>query len=216
MAGVERRQQVEADAVAALNDGRVDDALTIVLKGYGDELAGYLAGHSGDAELAAEAFAVGAADLWVALGQFRGACSLRTFAYTVFRHALARVARAPERRAQRRVPLSQAEHVSALQFQMLAATTRWQKTAAKNAVAALRDGLSADDRELLSLRLDRQLSWLEIATVMHARDVGVDVVIEADDAALRRRAATLRKRFERVKAQLRKDAVAAGLVGPAP
>jgi len=211
----ERRAAVEQEATSALRDGRVDDALTICLKGYGDELAGYLVGYTGDADIAADAFAVGATDLWAALGQFRFQSSLRTLSYTVFRHAAARVARAPHRRAGRQVPLSQAELVSALQFQLRAGTTKWQKTSAKDAVAAMRASLARQDQELLSLRIDRGLSWLEIAAIVRDADSDAANTDAVDDGQLRKSAASLRKRFERVKAQLRRDAEAAGLVEPA-
>ena len=52
-------------------------------------------------------------------------------------------------------------------------------------IARIREQLSPEDHMLLGLRLDRQLAWSEIAQVL-----GYD-------------AATLRKRFERLKVKLR-------------
>ena len=63
----------------------------------------------------------------------------------------------------------------------------------------LRAQLDDDDHTLLILRVDRRLSWRAIAEIMASHDSGAGTV---DDAALRRDAAALRKRFERLKAQL--------------
>jgi RNA polymerase sigma-70 factor, ECF subfamily len=64
----------------------------------------------------------------------------------------------------------------------------------KDRLRALRDELKPEDRELLVLRLDRELEWPEIALIL-----GTD-------------AATLRKRFERLKEKLRTMAQRAGLL----
>lgn len=50
-----------------------------------------------------------------------------------------------------------------------------------------------EDRMLLVLRLDREMSWTEVARVL---------TDDAADADVSREAARLRKRFERVKAKL--------------
>ena len=54
-------------------------------------------------------------------------------------------------------------------------------------------GLPVNDRTLLILRVDRRMSWLEIAEIL-----GED----PDPAALKRRSVALRKRFERLKESL--------------
>jgi RNA polymerase sigma-70 factor (ECF subfamily) len=62
----------------------------------------------------------------------------------------------------------------------------WKRTAVKDTVSRLRSSLSADDQTLLILRVDRAMSWREIA----------HVIGDAHEPALR-------KRYERIKNRLR-------------
>jgi len=78
------------------------------------------------------------------------------------------------------------------------------RTEVKDAITRLRDTLDPEDRELLILRVNRELSWVEVARVFEG--------IEADEAAIQRRSATLRKRYERVKVKLRELARGEGLL----
>jgi RNA polymerase sigma-70 factor (ECF subfamily) len=64
-------------------------------------------------------------------------------------------------------------------------------------VTRLRESLDPDEQTLLILRIDRQMAWTDIARIM-----GGDAP-EAES----RQAATLRKRFERLKERLRSMAV---------
>jgi RNA polymerase sigma-70 factor (ECF subfamily) len=64
----------------------------------------------------------------------------------------------------------------------------------------LRAQLDPDDHELLLLRLDRQMSWKDIARI---RGAGDDVTAMA---------AALRKQFERAKERLRTLALDSGLL----
>jgi RNA polymerase sigma-70 factor (ECF subfamily) len=67
-------------------------------------------------------------------------------------------------------------------------------------IARLRAQLDPDDQAVLTLRVDRGLEWSEIARVLAEEGDALD------DAALARAAASLRKRFERLKATLRRMA----------
>lgn len=67
----------------------------------------------------------------------------------------------------------------------------YQRTDVKDELQAIRSLLDPDDHEHLLLRLDRQMSWKDIARVQGGED------------NLTNRAAALRKRFERVKARIR-------------
>jgi RNA polymerase sigma-70 factor, ECF subfamily len=73
----------------------------------------------------------------------------------------------------------------------------FMRTQTKNEVTRLRESLEPDDRTLLILRIDRKLAWEDIARVL----IGDN---DADESEVRRRSATLRKRFERVKERLKK------------
>ncbi len=213
---------VDADVYAAVDAGRVDDAFALVVARYGREIGGFLSARFLGADGAADAFAFFAEDVWRGLAKFRRAASLRTWLYVLARNAALRVKQAERRRAAREIPLSHAPAVDALEFELRAATTRWQRTDVKDHIHAIRAGLDDDDRELLVLRVDRGLSWLAIARVVHATANDVDVDGSAvggsavDDAALKRQAAALRKRFERIKARIESQARAAGVLEPPP
>jgi RNA polymerase sigma-70 factor (ECF subfamily) len=73
-------------------------------------------------------------------------------------------------------------------------------------LSRLRDQLSEDERALLIVRVDRGLSWNEIAQSMGDGD---ELLV---GTALTRQAAALRKRFERIKERLRGLAKEAGLL----
>ena len=77
------------------------------------------------------------------------------------------------------------------------ATVEYLRTAVKDKLAAARAALSDEDRELLYLRVDRQLPWREIAVIMS--DEGAD----PGDEAVRKLDQALRKRFEAVKRRLK-------------
>jgi hypothetical protein len=69
----------------------------------------------------------------------------------------------------------------------------------REALRRLREALDPDDQQLLSLRLDRELEWEELAQLLS--EDGPPVT-----------AAALRKRFERLKDRLGKMAQEAGLL----
>jgi DNA-directed RNA polymerase specialized sigma24 family protein len=108
------------------------------------------------------------------------------------RHAAAKVREA--RRTGRTVSLSEAP-VSAVAAEVRESTSGYLRTEVKQRVRRLREQLDPDDQALLVLRVDKDLGWRDIAIVLAGPDVG--------EAELARHAARLRKRFERVKAQLR-------------
>ncbi len=95
--------------------------------------------------------------------------------------------------------------LDALRARTVTTTAAFLKSEARDAIARLRAGLDEEERELLFLRVDRGLSFKEIARVLLASD-------GEDDLA--RGAAAARKRFERVKAKLRARAQAEGVLPP--
>lgn len=195
-------EDVDAIVRAHVDAGELDAATTRLLARYGPELHGFLRAIAGDDALADDALAVASEQLWLALPQFRWEASLRTWAYRIARNALHRLRRDPRRTPARNLPLSVADSVADLQRTR---TAPYQRTEIKDAFRALRDALDPLDHEILILRLDRQMSWRDIARAL------------ADDAepadAVDQRAAAYRKRYERAKAQLRELAAARGLLG---
>ena len=204
----EGRIAARAAAEQAVRDrhaaGDFDGATTLAIETYGAELYGFLHALAREEDTAAEAFSVFTEDLWKGLPRFRWESTLRTWAYALARNALHRVRRDPARRAGRNIPLSQVGALSGLAEAVRSATSPHLRTEVKDRFARLREGLDPDDHALLILRVDRKRSWREIARAMPAEPGG-----ETD---LEKRAATLRKRFERAKAMLRELAAKSGLM----
>lgn len=162
------------------------------LREHGSEVFGWLLASLSSETEAADAFSLFSEDLWKSLARHQGRCSLRTWCFMLARHAVARTIEA--RNANRAVPLSQAP-LSLLPAHLRDETLKYLRTEVKQRVRALREQLEPDDQALLILRVDKDLGWRDIALVMFGPDT--------TDAELVRHAATLRKRFERVKARLR-------------
>jgi len=198
----EAEQAIQARHAAGDHDG----ATTLAVETYGAELYGFLHALARDEDLAAEAFSTFAEDLWKGLPKFRWESSLRTWAYALARNALHRVRRDPSRRAARNVPLSQTEILSGLAAAVRTHTSPYLRTDVKDRFELLREQLDPEDHALLILRVDRQMSWRDIARAMPL-DEG-----EAPTDDIEKRAATLRKRFERAKVLLRELAERAGLM----
>ncbi len=191
------RAAAEAPIRALHATGDHAAAVTAALQLYGTELLAFLRALAGNDDLAAEAFAELGEDAWRGLPNFRWSSSLRSWLYTLARNALNQLRRDPRRRIDRNLPLSIApdiEHV------LRTATLDIQRTAVKDGFRVLREQLDPEEHELLLLRLDRELSWKEIAR------------ITGGDADVDSRAATLRKRFERAKERLKKLAIERGLI----
>jgi RNA polymerase sigma-70 factor, ECF subfamily len=191
----------EAAIRAYVEAGDIDAAATRALERYGPELYGFLRALARDDDLAAEAFAAASEQLWRNLPKFRFEASVRTWAYQIARHALHHARMDPRRRIDRNLPLSVATSMEEVRR---SATAPYRRTEVKDALRVLRESLDPLDHEILILRLDRQMSWKDIARALAADD---DV-----PATLDQRAAALRKRFERAKTQLRELAVAQGLI----
>lgn len=189
MSEVDPRGAAEAAIRAQLEAGDLRGGATAALQLYGAELFGFLKGIERDADLASEAFAQLGEDLWRGLAKFRWDATLRSWMYAVARNALHRLRRDPRRSPQRNIGLTDAD-VAEIAEQLRTATAVYQRTEVKDELRALRDELDPDDRELLILRLDRQMSWKDIARVF------------GGDDAVTARAAALRKRFERLKERI--------------
>ena len=164
-----------------------------LLRGYGGELYSFLVATLREASDADEAFSMFCEDVWRGLADFRGSSSYRTWLYQVARHAAFRLRRGDGRR-RKRTALDGGEAAEEIAAEIRTTTASFLKTDVKDKFRALRDMLRPEDKELLVLRLDRELEWSDIAEVL-----------EQDPA-------TLRKRFERLKERLRVLADQAGLL----
>lgn len=176
--------------------GDLEAAATLAIRTLGPEILGYLTALLHAPADAGEVFSQFCEDLWRGLSAFRGEASLRTWAYRLARHAALRHRRDPYRRRGERFRTTQA---SALAGSIVASTAVRYERRAKQ-LAKLRSRLAEDEQTLLILRVDRGLSWTEVAAVL-AGDDGKG----PDEPALR-------KRFERLKDKLAKAAREEGLI----
>jgi len=184
-----------------LDKGDLHGAATQAIRGYGPEVLGFLATLVRDPHDASEVFSQTCEDLWAGLAGFQGRSSMRTWLYILARHAAARFQRAPHRRPGRRVSLSQAGELA---DQVRTRTLPFLRTEAKDRFAQIRNSLDERDRSLLVLRVDRRMTWKEIALVLSS---------EGDcDEVIEREAARLRKRFQWLKEEIRARARRAGLL----
>jgi RNA polymerase sigma-70 factor, ECF subfamily len=179
-------------------------AATEAIAGYGPELLGFLVALLRDEAEARELFADLCAELWSGIERFEFRSSFRSWAYAVARHLLSHRARARARQGQ--VRLSEVSEISKLVAKVRTETPIPFRSEIKESVERLRRQLSQEEQALLILRVDRGLSWSEVATVM------LGPMRSAGEAELRRETAACRKRYERITARLRALAEAEGLL----
>ena len=194
----EHRALLEARIGAHLEAGELARAATEALQGYGPEILGYLVSLLRDEFAASEVFADFSEDLWKGLAGFRRLSSFRTWAYKLAWNAAQMFWRDPFRRRVRRLATSE---YSLLAERLRVSSLRQHSLAEKvDRLAKLRESLQADEQTLLILRVDKGLSWKEVAQVLaESEDAPPDV-------------GALRKRFERLKERLLRLAEKEGLV----
>jgi RNA polymerase sigma-70 factor (ECF subfamily) len=185
-----------------LSAGAYEAAATLGLERLGPEIMGFLMSMTRDETAAGEVFSDFCEDMWRGLPAFRGEASFRTWAYTLARHAAYRHQRDPYRR--RRVNLSNHPVLAELEARIRTTTLQHLRSEVREAVTRLRERLKPDDQALLVLRIDRGMSFQDIAVVLSGGPL--------DEVERKERAAALRKRVERLKVKLREMAEAEGLL----
>lgn len=180
---------------ASMAAGDLRAAATEVIRLYGPAVLRYLRSLLRSEADASDAFSEWAETLWKGLGGFRGEASVRTWSYRIA-WTCARNVR-DEAWKKRGRPLATGE-ASQLADQVRT-NSKLVEEQKRQALDELREALPQEEQSLLVLRIDQQLSWNEIALVMaeHGDDV---------------EAATLMKRFERLKVRLAKMAKERGLL----
>ncbi|HUS30918.1 MAG TPA: sigma-70 family RNA polymerase sigma factor [Kofleriaceae bacterium] len=176
--------------------GRFEAAAVLAIRELGPQILGYLAALVGDFERAREVFSVFSEDLWSGLSSYRAEGTFRAWAYRVARNAALRTMRDPYWRRGRRL---ESEEHSELAAAVRSTTQAHARPSADAKLARLRSALTPDEHALLILRVDRDLSWSEIASALTTGRSRPDE-------------ATLRKRFERLKEKLRRLAEAEGML----
>jgi RNA polymerase sigma-70 factor (ECF subfamily) len=102
-------------------------------------------------------------ELWKSLARFDGRCSTRTWCYMIARHTAIYIRTQPRH--------AHEQLVSSIPSIQQAATEMFSRSLVERAhqheiLAEAKEALGPDDRTLLVLRIDRNLSWREIATVL--------------------------------------------------
>lgn len=201
------REEIEQAVRTACDAGDYDEAATAALKGYGPEILGFLVSRLNNEGAAGDAFSLFSEDLWKGLPRFEWRSTVRVWAYTLARHAAARWAKRQKGAGKRRVPLSRVGRASQIAAQVRDSTLPYLRTQVKSRMRALYDRLPEEDQTVLTLRLDKQLSFRDIAEIMLYDGE------RAQDAAIAKESARLRKRFQLAKERLRKLAEQEGLLG---
>jgi RNA polymerase sigma-70 factor, ECF subfamily len=201
LAMAQDRAALEARIGQHLESGQLAEAATEALKGYGPEILGYLTSVLRDRTAANDVFAEFSEDLWTGIAGFRKQSSFRTWAYKLAWNAAQQFWRDPFRRHVRRLATSE---YSLLADRLRASSLRRDSHAAADRLASLRESLKPDEQTLLILRVDRGLSWKEIANVF------AEAEEEPPDPA------ALRKRFERLKERLLRLAKKEGFIDSGP
>jgi len=186
----------EDRAGALLQAGQLSAAAEAIVRDHGPQILGYLSSvlrNDGDA---ADVFSQFTEDLWRGLPGFRGECPVRIWAYRLAWHAAARHLRDPFRQRGRRLETTE---LSRIADEVRSSVLLGRREARRQGIDKLREQLAPDEQTLLVLRLDRGLSWREVATVLAGDGEEVDEV-------------ALRKRFERLKGKLAELARAEGLL----
>ncbi len=187
----------ESEVSRILATGDVDGASQALLVCLGPEVLGFLRRMLPTETEAADAFALFAVDVWRGLPGWRGDSSMRAWAYRIAHHAAVRVMRDPWRRRRSSLdgegPSSAVSLADPAEARTAAAETEREADGRATALAVLRLQLSPEDDELLEWRGVRGIPWRTIAAFR---------AWKGD----RSREAALRKRFQRLKARLAREA----------
>jgi RNA polymerase sigma-70 factor (ECF subfamily) len=182
-------------ALDLIRDGDVRGAATLVIREHGPAVLNYLRAVLRDEDLAADAFSLFAEWTWTAIDRFRGASSIRTWAFGVAHNAARRVRDEAWQRRRKRLRTGEASRI-ALDIRTRSAVRREREA---EELAELRKHLTTEEQNLLVLRVELELDWNEIAEIVSS---------DGEPAT----AAALRKRFERVKDRIGRLARERGLV----
>jgi RNA polymerase sigma-70 factor (ECF subfamily) len=200
------RELIERPIREACQRADFEGAARSALHLYGRELLGYLIARLGE-QRGNDLFSEWLEDFWRGLPSFAWRCTLRGWLYTLARHAIVHEFRGVKRRCETGFQTGAVfEVVAAIRTE----TALHLQTAMKSRLRELRERLSDDEQTLLILRVDRDLSWRELAAVMSEQG---ESTCEQD---LDRMATRLRQRFQSAKARLRQLAEDEGLLPLTP
>lgn len=183
--------------------GGFDDVTTMALQRYGPEILGLLAARLRSDSNGAEAFSLFAVDLWRGMPGFAWRSSLRAWAHRIARNAANRWAVEGARRAAHHSPVP-GEVIDRVADHVKTSTLLYLKSEVRSEIRRLRDELPEEDQLVLVLRVDKGLSWRDIAMALADHDL--------DEPTLQRESARLRKRLQLATDRLRELAEQRGLL----
>jgi RNA polymerase sigma-70 factor, ECF subfamily len=201
------RARLESDVKSRCDAKDWAGAATAILRGYGPEVFGLLVVVHRSEAAANDAFSELAEAVWRSLPSFGWQSTARTWVYAIARN-VSRTRKRDAARHDRRAPRAGESALEGVALKVRTETAAFLRTEKRTRLQALRDSLPQVDRMLLVLRIDRGLSWNELARVLHEGEEDA----ELDDASVAREAARLRKRFQLVKDKLREMAKKEGLL----
>jgi RNA polymerase sigma-70 factor (ECF subfamily) len=170
--------------------GRQREATDLMLTRLSPELRPFLHRLLGDASLVDEALSNTCEHLWQRLAQFRWEYSLRSWSYIFARREASRCRAARSRMVAPPTMLSAADGRT-----VYATPSAGRSTSAPNLLHLLHASISDDDRDLLVLRVERGLSWREVAAAFLEDD-------EPSAEAIQRESARLRQRYRAIRVRL--------------
>ncbi|HEX6241395.1 MAG TPA: sigma-70 family RNA polymerase sigma factor [Polyangiales bacterium] len=194
----------EAASRAAFDAGQLDQVAARLIERHGSVILAFLRDRLRDEGEAREIYAQFMEDLWRGLPGFGFRASLRSWAYTLARHAAARHLRDPRRRQGRNQALPEDSRMEPPLADRRSQTPPYKQTEMKERLRALRRQLSEEDQTLLVLRVDQNFSWEELLEVLEES--------RSEGEQRSKELARLRQRFKRAKDQLRKLAEDEGLL----
>jgi RNA polymerase sigma-70 factor (ECF subfamily) len=198
---------LEKRILTAWEAAEFQQAATISIRSYGPEILGFLVAFTQSRSEADDIFSYFLEDFWRGLPGFEWRCTLRSWAYTLAKHAAYRFfARSRERRGH--VPISRVPELAEVEREVRTSTAHYLRTTVKTRLRILREQLPMEEQMILTLRIDRNLSWRDIAVIMN------DNGVLSDEDALTTAEATWRKRFERAKDKLKHLAAEEGIIPP--
>lgn len=180
------RPSIEERIASCLDRRDLAQAATEALQGYGPQIFGFLTAVLRESDAANEAFSEFSEDLWRGIGQFRRESSFRTWAYQVAWNAARQLIRDPFHRRGRRLRTSEWSRIAE---QIRSSSTAVREAVIRDRLTQMKARLDQDEQTLLILRVDRELSWKDVAAVLSEPGVPLD-------------SAAVRKRFQRLKTKL--------------
>jgi len=176
--------------------GDCDTAATLIIRGYGRAVNTFLASRVRSPVVVSEIFSLFCEQLWRGLPAVRWRSSVRGWVFVLARNAMYQYLSSLRNFRARYVPLLEEPPVVE-EFEFPSGARPDHETAEEQ-LQLLCTELSEQDTRLLTMRARLALPWEEIARSM------VDASASNSEAAVRREAARLRKRFQLIKDRLRR------------